>query len=57
MLEVVDRDGDGGRPGVFPDPQDGVAQRGVAIAVGVVAYVALAFAFHPVVIGVPVVGV
>src|SRR3954469_5208537 len=28
----------------------------IAIAVGVVAYLALAFAFHPVVIGVPVVG-
>jgi uncharacterized membrane protein len=29
----------------------------IAIAVGIVAYLALAFAFHPVVIGVPVVGV
>ena len=29
----------------------------IAVAVGVVAYLALAFAFHPVVIGVPVVGV
>jgi len=28
----------------------------IAIAVGLVAYLALAFAFHPVVIGVPVVG-
>jgi len=26
------------------------------VAVGIVAYLALAFAFHPVVIGVPVVG-
>jgi uncharacterized membrane protein len=29
----------------------------IAVAVGIVAYLALAFAFHPVVIGVPVVGV
>jgi hypothetical protein len=29
----------------------------IAVAVGCVAYLALAFVFHPVVIGVPVVGV
>jgi uncharacterized membrane protein len=29
----------------------------IAVAVGIIAYLALAFAFHPVVIGVPVVGV
>ena len=29
----------------------------IAIAVGIVAYLALAFVFHPVVIGVPVIGV
>ena len=29
----------------------------IAVAVGLIAYLALAFAFHPVVIGVPVVGV
>ena len=28
----------------------------IALAVGIVAYLALAFAFHPVVIGVPVIG-
>jgi hypothetical protein len=28
----------------------------IAVVVGIVVYVALAFAFHPVVIGVPVVG-
>jgi hypothetical protein len=29
----------------------------IAVAVGIVVYLALAFSFHPVVIGVPVVGV
>jgi hypothetical protein len=28
----------------------------IAIAVGIIAYLALAFAFHPAVIGVPVIG-
>jgi hypothetical protein len=28
----------------------------IAVAVGIVAYLALTFAFHPVVIGVPVIG-
>ena len=40
-----------------PIPVGGPANDLIAIAVGVVAYLALAFAFHPVVIGVPVVGV
>ncbi|MEA2890686.1 MAG: hypothetical protein QOI05_1479 [Bradyrhizobium sp.] len=46
--------GDAGAP---PIPVGGPANDLIAIAVGVVAYLALAFAFHPVVIGVPVVGV
>src|SRR3954454_17458203 len=44
---------DGGGP---PIPVGGPGNDLIAIAVGVVAYLALAFAFHPVVIGVPVVG-
>ena len=45
---------DGGAP---PIPVGGPGNDLIAVAVGVVAYLALAFAFHPVVIGVPVVGV
>jgi uncharacterized membrane protein len=45
--------GDAGGP---PIPVGGPANDLIAIAVGVVVYLALAFAFHPVVIGVPVVG-
>jgi uncharacterized membrane protein len=40
-----------------PIPVGGPANDLIAVAIGVVAYLALAFAFHPVVIGVPVVGV
>jgi len=43
--------------GAPPIPVGGVANDLIAVAVGFVAYLALAFAFHPVVIGVPVVGV
>ncbi len=43
-------------PGAPPIPVGGVANDLIAVAVGFVAYLALAFAFHPVVIGVPVVG-
>jgi uncharacterized membrane protein len=43
--------------GAPPIPVGGPANDLIAIAVGVVAYLALAFAFHPVVIGVPVFGV
>jgi uncharacterized membrane protein len=43
--------------GAPPIPVGGPANDLIAVAVGVVAYLALAFAFHPVVIGVPVVGV
>ena len=40
-----------------PIPVGGITNDLIAAAVGIVAYLALAFAFHPVVIGVPVVGV
>ena len=43
-------------PGSPPIPVGGVGNDLIAIAVGVVVYLALAFAFHPVVIGVPVMG-
>jgi uncharacterized membrane protein len=39
-----------------PIPVGGIANDVIAVAVGIVAYLALAFAFHPVVIGVPVIG-
>ena len=42
--------------GAPPIPVGGVANDLIAVAVGIVAYLALAFAFHPVVIGVPVIG-
>jgi uncharacterized membrane protein len=44
-------------PGAPPIPVGGIGNDAIAIAVGVVTYLALAFAFHPVVIGVPVIGV
>ena len=44
---------DGGGP---PIPVGGVTNDLIAVVVGIVAYLALAFAFHPVVIGVPVMG-
>jgi uncharacterized membrane protein len=43
--------------GAPPIPVGGVGNDLIAVAVGAVAYLALAFVFHPVVIGVPVVGV
>jgi uncharacterized membrane protein len=43
--------------GAPPIPVGGLSNDLIAVAVGFVAYLALAFAFHPVVIGVPVVGV
>jgi uncharacterized membrane protein len=48
------RRGDAGAP---PIPVGGIGNDLIAVAVGVVAYLALAFAFHPVVIGVPVMGI
>ena len=47
------RRSDAGGP---PIPVGGMTNDLIAIAVGVVAYLALAFAFHPAVIGVPVIG-
>ena len=47
------RRADSGAP---PIPVGGPGNDLIAVAVGIVAYLALAFAFHPVVIGVPVVG-
>ncbi len=43
-------------PGGPPIPVGGWGNDMIAVAVGIVAYLALAFAFHPVVIGVPVMG-
>jgi uncharacterized membrane protein len=43
--------------GAPPIPVGGATNDLIAIAVGSIAYLALAFAFHPVVIGVPVIGV
>jgi uncharacterized membrane protein len=48
------RRADAGAP---PIPVGGLGNDLIAVAVGFVAYLALAFAFHPVVIGVPVIGV
>jgi uncharacterized membrane protein len=42
--------------GAPPIPVGGITNDVIAVVVGVVAYLALAFAFHPVVIGIPVVG-
>ena len=47
------RRADAGAP---PIPVGGPGNDLIAVAVGLVAYLALAFAFHPVVIGVPVIG-
>jgi uncharacterized membrane protein len=44
-------------PGAPPIPVGGFGNDLIAVTVGIVAYLALAFVFHPVVIGVPVVGV
>ncbi len=43
-------------PGAPPIPVGGPLNDVIAVAVGIVAYLALGFAFHPVVIGVPVFG-
>jgi uncharacterized membrane protein len=42
--------------GAPPIAVGGLSNDVIAVAVGIVAYLALAFAFHPVVIGVPVIG-
>jgi uncharacterized membrane protein len=43
--------------GAPPIPVGGIGNDLIAVAVGIIAWLALAFVFHPVVIGVPVVGV
>ena len=43
-------------PGAPPIPVGGIGNDLIAVAVGIVAYLALALVFHPVVIGVPVIG-
>ena len=43
-------------PGGPPIPVGGIGNDLIAVAVGIVVYLALGFAFHPVVIGVPVFG-
>jgi uncharacterized membrane protein len=44
-------------PGAPPIPVGGVGNDMLAVGVGVVAYLALALVFHPIAIGVPVIGV
>jgi uncharacterized membrane protein len=43
-------------PGGPPIPVGGIGNDLIAIVVGIIVYLALAFAFHPVVIGIPVMG-
>ena len=47
------RRADAGGP---PIPVGGIGNDVIAVVVGIVAYLALAFAFHPVVLGIPVIG-
>jgi uncharacterized membrane protein len=42
--------------GAPPIPVDGVGKDILAVVVGIIVYVALAFVFHPMVVGVPVIG-
>ena len=42
--------------GAPPIPVGGLTNDVIAVVIGIIAYLALAFAFHPVVIGVPVIG-
>jgi uncharacterized membrane protein len=44
-------------PGAPPIPVGGIGNDVIAVVVGIVVYAALAFAFHPLIIGVPVIGV
>jgi uncharacterized membrane protein len=43
-------------PGGPPIPVGGISNDLIAIVVGIIVYLALAFAFHPVVLGIPVMG-
>src|SRR6202012_1299464 len=47
------RRADAGGP---PIPVGGIGNDAIAVVVGIIAYMALAFAFHPVVLGIPVMG-
>ena len=44
-------------PGAPAIPVEGVGNDAIAVVVGIVAYLALVYVFHPVAIGVPVIGV
>jgi len=44
-------------PGAPPIPVGGVSNDAIAVVVGIIAYAALTYVFHPLVIGVPVIGV
>ncbi|MGA7807887.1 NnrU family protein [Bradyrhizobium sp.] len=43
-------------PGAPPIPVGGIGNDLIAVVVGIIAYLALAFAFHPLVMGIPVMG-
>jgi uncharacterized membrane protein len=43
-------------PGGPPIPVGGIGNDAIAVVVGIIAYLALAFVFHPVVLGIPVIG-
>jgi uncharacterized membrane protein len=43
-------------PGAPPIPVGGIGNDVIAVVVGIVAYLALAFVFHPAVLGIPVMG-
>src|SRR5689334_4029329 len=43
-------------PGAPPIPVGGISNDLIAVVVGIIVYLALAFAFHPVVLGIPVMG-
>lgn len=44
-------------PGAPPIPVGGISNDAIAVVVGIIAYAALTYVFHPLVIGVPVIGV
>lgn len=44
-------------PGAPPIPVGGISNDAIAVVVGIIAYAALTYVFHPLVIGVPVTGV
>lgn len=44
-------------PGAPPIPVGGISNDAIAVVIGIIAYAALTYVFHPLVIGVPVIGV